>query len=483
MGHCRLCHGAIYTGNPPAPSCVACHKLANASNDAPHAANWVSGNINGLKHSTTDSGNAPACYQCHAGGKFSHPAPVPAPAGTAPGCFNGTLCHNAAGHTFTVAGHYLPAAANLASCQTCHATPASGSNPRFTIPKNATLTPNGCENCHNRPGLAHPYIWLPGRGGSPTFSHASAQNVVASCGLCHGGAALTGGGTAYPGGISPPACFSTPVAAYGGTACHFTKPINAGGTTVGCGSCHGNPSHSATGEPSSTSSNAGPNRAFRHTNHFNNIGASLTCNVCHTGYGTGKTAHSTKQVFGAVTAPVAVMQGPAGPLYNNRSTVVVYTPGAALTLSKCTNVSCHGGKTLSFPNWKSTTVFNVNTCSNCHTTSTTLQIDYAGIYIGPFSGNNDTPDTSGGDVTTRPFTPANGLNLHQMHNSFGQCTDCHNIAGLHFNNILLGRRKLLPGFAAPTVTGPSIISYSFISSTQSACVATCHSARSQSWYK
>ena len=334
MAHCRLCHGALYTGNPPAPSCIACHKQANSSNDAPHAANWLSGNVNGLKHSTTDSGNAPACYQCHAGGKFSHPAPVPAPAGTAPGCFNGTMCHNVAGHTFTVADHMMDAIQNLASCQQCHATPASGTNPRFNVVKGTgVLNANngitsGCENCHNgtapqRPGLAHPYIWLPGRGGSPSSTpqanHGNAQNVIKSCGLCHGGAALAGGGPAYPGGISPPACFTPSPAMYGGTACHFTTPVTLtgvnAGLSVGCGSCHGSPSHSSTGEPSSTGPTDGPNRAFKHSPHFSNIGgsgAALTCDVCHYGLGSGTASHSTRQVFGAVTAAVSIKQSRPG---------------------------------------------------------------------------------------------------------------------------------------------------------------------------
>ena len=485
LAHCQKCHGLLYTGKTPAPSCIACHKLSNSTNDAPHAANWVSGNVNGLKHSTTDSGNAPACFQCHAGGKFSHPAPVPAAAGTAPGCFNGTMCHNAAGHTFTVVGHYQPARENLASCQTCHATPATGSNPRFTIPKNATLSPNGCENCHNRPGLAHPYIWLPGRGGSPTASHSNAQNIVASCGMCHGGAALTGGGTAYPGGISPPACFSTPVQGIGGTACHFTMPINAGGTTVGCSSCHGAPPNGI------NSPTTGPNRAFRHTNHFAIIGAdgaSLGCAACHYGLGSGTTSHSTKLVFGAVTAAVAVQQTLGSPVFNNRSTNAVY----ASTTGKCTNVSCHGGKTLPFPAWKNTTLtFNMNTCTNCHQTSAVAQEVYSGIYIGPFSGNNDSPalsppGTPGGIATATPFAPppGPGMNLHQVHAVYGQCTDCHNTSGLHFSSIMQGRRSLRPGFAAPTVKGSSIISYSYNSSTgTSSCVATCHFALPQSWYK
>src|SRR5450631_980203 len=64
MAHCKQCHGSSYTGAGSAPNCIACHKMTNPSSNAPHAAQWVNGNANGLKHSTTDVTNAPACAQC-----------------------------------------------------------------------------------------------------------------------------------------------------------------------------------------------------------------------------------------------------------------------------------------------------------------------------------------------------------------------------------------------------------------------------------
>ena len=92
---CVPCHGALYNNpsNGYAPSCFSCHTTA------PHpAAPWGAGL--GLpatqpRHDLVDDSNAPECFKCHAGGQNngSYPAP-PAPApGTAPGCFNGTLCH------------------------------------------------------------------------------------------------------------------------------------------------------------------------------------------------------------------------------------------------------------------------------------------------------------------------------------------------------------------------------------------------------
>jgi len=45
-------------------------------------------------HVETDIGNAPECAKCHLGGNNSTLKPLTTPpAGTAPGCFNNTLCH------------------------------------------------------------------------------------------------------------------------------------------------------------------------------------------------------------------------------------------------------------------------------------------------------------------------------------------------------------------------------------------------------
>ena len=488
MAHCKLCHGSSYTGSGLAPSCIKCHNDYNTSNYAPHAANWVSGNANGLKHSTTNETNAPACAQCHLGGTYSHAPSDPAPAGTAPGCFNGTLCHNAAGHTFTVSGHQTPARSNLASCQVCHAAPASGSNPnpRFNVPKGSgVLSANGCEYCHAKPGIAHPYMWLPARGGSTTTSHVNAGAVNGSCGMCHGGTALTGGSVAYSGGIVPPSCF--PAGSIDGTTCHFTKPVDDAGMTVGCGSCHGAiPEAAAEGLPNGTTA---PNRAYRHTHHFsaaNNLGG-LTCSACHLGSGSPASTHATTTVFSPMTASVAFPSK-----FNESGLTAKYSP-TALNTGKCENVSCHGGKITAFPAWKTTTVFNQAICTNCHLTITSAMIGatpsaYTGPYIGPFSGDNVTD-------------PNGARNLHNFHAKFigintqpwSFCIKCHATPGIgHFADINSGKRLLKPGFAAATITGSGIsVSSPYVNynttppSSSCLAVAGCHNFPTvpRSWYK
>ena len=92
---CVPCHGALYNNAAAgyAPSCYSCHTTA------PHPPKPWGANL-GLpdtqpRHDLVDLSNAPECFKCHAGGANSDITPVtPAAAGTVPGCFNGTLCHN-----------------------------------------------------------------------------------------------------------------------------------------------------------------------------------------------------------------------------------------------------------------------------------------------------------------------------------------------------------------------------------------------------
>ncbi|BDU74380.1 hypothetical protein [Mesoterricola silvestris] len=88
---CTPCHGSDYTSPVGiTPSCTSCHTKA------PHPSKpWQSG-LSPLNpnHDKTDYANASECVKCHALGANSDITPQPpAPAGTTPGCFNGTLCH------------------------------------------------------------------------------------------------------------------------------------------------------------------------------------------------------------------------------------------------------------------------------------------------------------------------------------------------------------------------------------------------------
>jgi len=87
MLYCQTCHGTDYVSGP-ANSCLSCHTTA----PHPPTAAWT--NPNQIWHGLTNGNNAAACFVCHAGGNNSTQKPsTPAPAGTAPGCMNNTMCH------------------------------------------------------------------------------------------------------------------------------------------------------------------------------------------------------------------------------------------------------------------------------------------------------------------------------------------------------------------------------------------------------
>ncbi|MDO9309593.1 MAG: CxxxxCH/CxxCH domain-containing protein [Deltaproteobacteria bacterium] len=343
MAFCKNCHGADFRGAGSANrDCIGCHRLTTPTTNAPHSpAPWRGGT---RTHVTTDPSNAAACAVCHSGGANSPIIPTPpAPAGTPPDCFNNTLCHGAVGHAgdpqpwVAAANHGARAKTNLGTCQSCHATPASGVNPRFNVAK--TNLANGCENCHLA-NTAHPTPWLTGRVGTPgnvanTTSHATAGSLATACALCHGSAlnGPAGGGTA-------PSCMSA--TAISGISCHATSPA---ANPSGCSSCHGNPPNGATA----------PNRAFAHAAHtFSNV----ACAACHNNLGFGTIAHADGTVNVALSPTFQAQTGGA-PSYS---------------AGQCTNVSCHGGQTT--PPWASGTI-NVDTnCTLCHASGTTQNNSY-----------------------------------------------------------------------------------------------------------
>lgn len=95
FAYCAKCHGSTYT-NPTgtAPSCTKCHTRA------PHPDRpWNGPTATTSNHTFTQISNAPECAKCHLAGANSTLKPSSTPAaGTAPGCFNNTLCHGTTIH-------------------------------------------------------------------------------------------------------------------------------------------------------------------------------------------------------------------------------------------------------------------------------------------------------------------------------------------------------------------------------------------------
>lgn len=102
FAYCFKCHGSVDSAPVGlSPSCKACHTLAPHPNRP-----WKGTTVDTPTHVLTDLANAPECFKCHENGANSTLAPItPAPAGTAPGCFNDTMCH---GRSFAPAASLQP---------------------------------------------------------------------------------------------------------------------------------------------------------------------------------------------------------------------------------------------------------------------------------------------------------------------------------------------------------------------------------------
>ena len=389
---CQGCHGSDFLGGTVQRSCLntaGCHGAAVA---APHSPKpWRGG---ARTHTSTDPGNAPACAPCHALGLNSSLTPTtPAAPGTAPGCFNSTLCHGSAGAPHTVPFtnpnlHGTSAKQDLTYCQDCHANPAkggAGSNPRFSVPVGNLVT--GCEaaSCHAA-NTAHPVPWK----FAYATSHQSAGNMAVACALCHG--ATLNGGVAS-------AC----------SVCHTAgSPL----TAKNCTSCHSIPPSGA----------AAPNRSGSHAKH--NALATVTgqCATCHNNGGTGTANHA----YGRTSA------------YLSFTTKFNAKSGAASSANgTCSNVSCHGGKTT--PAWSTGTI-NVNTqCTACHASGTTQYNSY-----------------NSGD--------------HSKHSGVS-CTNCHDTALLAVNHFKRLDTAAMEGPASATIL--SNVNYN---SSSRSCSPTCHTS-------
>lgn len=286
---CQGCHGSQYAGGVlSAISCSSASSLADPAFachgvSAPHAKNWAASTIR--RHSSTDPRNAAECAQCHAGGRLLTSLPVPPvqPAGTAPGCFNNTLCHSGLHPAGWIdpAQHGVTAKSQpgsdkgFTSCQVCHGTDFAGGSSQvscFTASR-----ANGACHVRNSLPVNAPHAALPWRAAAPTPSHTStvddAQGLNAgACGRCHlrGANLRTPILTTYANGT--PGCFNS-------TLCHgivghsagWADPSQHGATAKAnltfCQGCH---SSDPTGGPGSNP-------------RFNVVLGRLTagCETCH----------------------------------------------------------------------------------------------------------------------------------------------------------------------------------------------------------
>lgn len=207
FAHCAKCHGTLFDGGLANVSCKSCHT------NAPHPSKpWYDASGAKPSHTLVNPANATECVKCHAGGTNSTIRPTTvAAAGTAPGCFNATLCHSSNAHTLSnwIQNHWAGYMATPNECRACH-----GST---TDPAQAGgIARVSCFSCHANGPTHNASTWpLPanhGWGGAmqaPVATIAPTNPVMKGmlhCQKCHG--------TDFNGGQSGISCKS----------CHTTAP-------------------------------------------------------------------------------------------------------------------------------------------------------------------------------------------------------------------------------------------------------------------
>ncbi|MDH3237340.1 MAG: hypothetical protein OEM47_02235 [Deltaproteobacteria bacterium] len=488
---CQICHASDFTGDGSLVSCLnnaACH---GAGVQSPHPQQpWRASS--GPTHTDTVPANAPVCAVCHFPGSANNPAnhpATPAPPGTAPGCFNNTLCHgqSAAPHALgpdwldpAVGGasfHGLTAKQDLAYCQSCHGTPGS-----IQFNGGAASTSCSTSGCHAA-AKAHPVPWYQAPQSFPGYvaSHRNSGNRAVACALCHD---VTQGRTAPD--PAAPSCFS---ATHNGINCHVNGPGNPNhnvpfqGTThtsvgstgfdTNCANCHAETGSSPlaaaplctvchqAGSPLTLANctschakppagSAYPDIANSHSTHDALAGVTNTCTACHTGIESGTLAHYNRANARPGMDALRTPPGDAAisSTYNAKGGSASFS-SAAFT---CANTSCHGGITT--PRWDTGTISsNTNAgCLACHTLGTAL----------------GTPQNNS------PYSGLHSFHLGTTVNAL--CTECHDMANgsagatNHFASL---NTPQMEGPANLTVTFPGLSGATYDSGAQT-CALTCH---------
>ena len=483
---CQICHGRDFSGGGAKVSCYTCHGVS-----APHAPKpWRASAGATFSHTNTDPANAPICAKCHFQGSPNNPAnhpATPAPAGTAPGCFNSTLCHGAAGAPHPVGSTWVatsPAAqphgnsakatpgatAGFSYCQDCHGTGTNFSGGSSGV---------SCYPCHvptaNSP---HASQWRTG----DTYVHTStAEGNAPVCAFCHldgTNSPIAPPSPSAPAGTAP-GCFNStlchgsgvvghPVpfnssAHYGVSSSTFSSSCSvchdvsgtstksgpvcqtchiAGSplTAINCVSCHANP-------PSGAASSY-PNVAGAHAAHIalNGAGTPIACDTCHNGLGTGTLNHYNRANARPGEDALRVSPGDVAfvATYNAKTGASSFDNSAALN---CSNVSCHGGQ--NSPNWQTGTIDVPNACLSCHALGTA---QYNSFNSGRHS-----------------------LHIGEFGLSDSTCKLCHNTTTLAASHFTALGTTTMEGPASATIGGPGtgITAGNYVAATKS-CSPTCH---------
>jgi predicted CxxxxCH...CXXCH cytochrome family protein len=455
FAHCQICHGAGLNGGTAQRSCINTAGCHGATVSAAHSPSPWRSSIGGRTHTTTDVTNATACAVCHTNGANSTRAPSPpAPAGTAVGCFNNTLCHGVEGHpvgwsAFTAHGASAKAVAGSNNgfnyCTQCH-----GTNYQGGTALQSCLNTAGCHGID----VAAPHPGVPWRSTTGGATHTTTDTSNAGqCAVCHTGGANSSR-VPQPGAtIGLTGCFNNTLchgasghaAGWSAAAVHGAEAKKAPSGSTGfsaCKTCHGSAFNNGTATTCfnnaachGTAVNA-PHARKPWTSTTGGVthtttdqGNVTTCAVCHIGganstvkppvpaTGTPGCFNATMCHFHAVDA-IGTYRNPA-----------VHGPVAKSDLTVCQN--CHGVKT--------TTAFDgavladgtrTTACSSCHTAAKAHPTDWqgSGTYSHRTAGNTANACTICHDVTqgrTAPLAAAPSCFSTTFTNGLGQARTCH----------------------------------------------------------
>lgn len=299
---CKECHGTDLLGGITKVSCssTSCH----AQGPYGHAPGWNAYTAHGAHAKAAAAGvNGMAfCKNCHGA---NYTGGVGKSCMTA-GCHNSPAPHPATPWKGLLTTHATTDPSNAPVCAQCHIGGAfltSSVNPSST----------GISGCFNNT-LCHGV-----KGHTATYPGATHKSVGfdfgPDCLVCH--TAVT------PGAVYPATAGTPPVC----SSCHpgwASSPA-----IIGCGGCHGDPNPLGSDGYGQPTGSTFPNFAGQHRRH-SNVGIA-TCAYCHSGGGTGASAHGNANRTVKTVQDVIILKDPglAEPISisKNASTGVVTCNG------------------------------------------------------------------------------------------------------------------------------------------------------------
>ena len=472
---CQLCHGADFSGGIAKISCLnttGCHGAGIMAAHSPKP--WLS-RIGGRTHSSSDPSNAAACAVCHTSGANSSRTPTTtAPAGTALGCYNNTLCHGVEGHAFAdwTDANFHGAAAKAAeggttfnglnnpvssfgNCAQCHGASYDGGTAQQSC-----LNTAGCHGAN----VSAPHPARPWRSATGVTHTTTDTGNAGQCAVCHtNGANSTrtpraGDATGSSGCFNNTLCHGAEghAAGWNAAAQHGAAAKSAPGAATGfssCQLCHGSTFNNGSAPSCMNTfgchgllvSSPHPARPWTSTavgasTHTTTDSANAaTCAICHTGGANSSVVPPT---------PPGPASGPAG-CYNNTlchfHTIPFKPPGvdpavhgglAKQDLSVCQN--CHGVKgTTAFDGLAVGGGATTIACSSCHA--------FAKAHPTAWQGSTTNP----GETVIYSHRTAGGI--------ASGCSLCHDVN---------------QGRNAPLVAAPSCFSSTFTNGISQ--TGTCH---------